>query len=111
MEVARRTVALRSEPPGGPVAQPGQSGRLIIGWSLVRSQPGPPPLLFFQIRIGMERIRLIGSSFISRFTCIYRLVLWRGFVYNPLQGGRAQPARRRLPRLRARPRPLTKDTS
>src|SRR5262249_37343820 len=71
---------LTSEPPSGPVATPGQSGRLIIGWSLVRVQPGPPLPHILRIRIALERIRTIGSSSISRFTCRYRLVRWKVFL-------------------------------
>src|SRR5262249_16182773 len=55
----------------GPVAQPGQSGRLIIGWSWVRSPAGPPPAFFDLIRVELERFRYLRSWVIGVCAGIY----------------------------------------
>ena len=52
-------------PRPGPVAQPGQSGRLIIGWSLVRSQPGPPLLYSIPTRTWSPELTWLYVSIVS----------------------------------------------
>src|SRR5216683_6287020 len=56
--------------PNGACSSEGQSGRLIIGWSMVRVHPGPPPqhLVSIKPRCGVGAGFVVACSAVSDMT-------------------------------------------